>query len=120
MGQNTTNVPPSMIHRPQPEGIDQQLNLTGDQAAKVNPLLLSERRQIMDAVRDTSLSRDDKRAKIIAIRKDTTAQMQKILTPEQFQKWQRGQLPGMRRTMMPLPIHTNTPPTVPAKAPPAP
>ena len=43
---------------------------------------------------DTSLTPEDRRAKMKALRDDTTTQMKAVLTPEQFDKWQKMPPPG--------------------------
>lgn len=120
--QNATNVPPSMVQPPMPRApsmpVDRYLNLTDDQVAKVNPILIAQQRQIMAVIQNSTLSRDDKMAKIRTIHDDTSAQLQKLLTSEQFKKWQAGQRFPMRR-LTPL-IQTNAPVAPPANAPPAP
>jgi Spy/CpxP family protein refolding chaperone len=72
-----------------PPGVDTMLNLTDDQKTKVDPILADERQKTSAVMQDATLSPEDKRAKIAEIRKNTTAQLQPILTAEQFQKWQR-------------------------------
>lgn len=122
--QNSTNRLPSMVQPPAPHApaprlpMDRYLNLTDEQAAKVNPVLTAQQHQIMAVIQNSSLSKDAKIDKIRSIHDDTSAQLQKLLTPEQFKKWQAGQRFPIRR-FTPM-THTNAPAAMPANAPPAP
>ncbi len=80
--------------------IGKMLNLTDDQKAKVQPILDAQREKARAIMQDDSLSQDDKRTKMKALRDDTSAQLKPILTPEQFQKWQTMQT-RMRRMSPP-------------------
>jgi Spy/CpxP family protein refolding chaperone len=95
-----------------------QLNLTDDQKPKVQAIMDGQRQKMRDLRQDTSLTPEDRRAKMKALREDTTAQMKAVLTPEQFEKWQKMPPAGMRRSNPPPggnPPATGTPP--PATAP---
>jgi protein CpxP len=94
-----TNQPPP-IRRVPPVDIAKILGLTDDQKAKVLPILDAQRQQITALVQDATLSPDDRRAKIKAVRDNTASQLKAILTPDQFQKWQRMQ-PRMLRMAPP-------------------
>ncbi len=95
---DSTNTPPSTPPAGAPpagqpprggfERIAEQLNLTADQKPKVQSILDAQRQKMLDLRNDTSLSQEDRRAKMKAIREDTATQMKAVLTPEQFQKWQ--------------------------------
>jgi protein CpxP len=89
--------PPGM-RGPTLDQLAQQLNLTDDQKAKVKPILEARDKKIADLRGDTSLSQEDRRTKMQSIREETTAQMKAVLTPEQFDKYQkmtqRGPRPG--------------------------
>lgn len=65
------------------------LNLTPDQKTKVDPILEAERDKVAVINQDTTLSPEDRRAKIMQIRDNTTAQLKPILSQDQFLKWQR-------------------------------
>ena len=67
----------------------QQLNLTDDQKAKVKTILDGQMQKMRELRDDTSLSPEDRRPKMQAIREETTAQMKAVLTPDQFEKWQK-------------------------------
>jgi Spy/CpxP family protein refolding chaperone len=101
--QSTNNTPPAgprggMRGGPGIDQLAQQLNLTDDQKTKVKPILDAQQQKMRDLRGDTSLSPDDRRAKMQGIRDETTTQMKAVLTPDQFEKWQtmmqRGRRPG--------------------------
>jgi len=66
-----------------------QLNLTDDQQTKIKPILESQMQQISAVRQDTTLTPEDRRTKMMAIRQATTTQMQGILTPDQFTQYQQ-------------------------------
>jgi Spy/CpxP family protein refolding chaperone len=72
----------------------QQLELTADQKPKVQAIIDASRQKMMELRQDTSLSQDDRTAKRKALRDDLTSQMKAVLTPEQFDKWQKMPPPG--------------------------
>ena len=87
------------------------LNLTDDQKAKVKTILDTQRQKMSDLRADTSLSREDRRTKMQAIRQDTTDQMKAVLTPDQFDQYQKMQPRGRRNA--PPAVDTNAPPANP-------
>jgi Spy/CpxP family protein refolding chaperone len=66
-----------------------KLNLTDDQRAKIQPILKSSREQAHAVRNDTTLTPEQKRAKMREIHQGTMAQMNSLLTPEQQQQWQQ-------------------------------
>jgi protein CpxP len=64
------------------------LNLTDDQRAKIEPILQSSRQQAQAVRNDTTLTPEQKHAKIRDIHQGAMAQMNSLLTPEQQQQWQ--------------------------------
>ncbi len=65
---------------------DNPLNLTEDQKAKLRPILIDERQQ-MEAVRnDSSMTTEQKMAKVQQIREAAAPKIKAILTAEQLQK----------------------------------
>jgi Spy/CpxP family protein refolding chaperone len=65
----------------------QALNLTDDQQQKIKPILTNESTQ-MEALRsDSSLSQDDRRAKMKQIRENTVSQINPILNADQQKKY---------------------------------
>ena len=73
-----------------------QLNLTDEQKPKVQAIMDAQRQKMRDLRQDTSLTPEDRRAKMKALRDDEVTQMKAVLTPEQFDKWQKMPQPGMR------------------------
>lgn len=79
---------PGMRGRPNIDQIAKDLNLTDDQKTKLKAAM-EEQMQKMRALRqDTSLSQEDRRAKMQEIRKANQAKIKEILTAEQLKKWQ--------------------------------
>jgi len=64
-----------------------QLNLTQDQQSKVRVVLVDQHEQAMTLVNDSSLSREDKMAKIHSLREGTIAKVRQILTDDQKPKF---------------------------------
>jgi periplasmic protein CpxP/Spy len=82
-------------HGPDPEQRTQELTkhlkLTSDQQAKVKDALQSEHSQMESLHQDSSLSQDDRRAKMMDIRKSTDAQIRELLDSTQQKKWDEMQ-----------------------------
>jgi Spy/CpxP family protein refolding chaperone len=66
-----------------------QLNLTAEQKPKVQAIIDAQRLKVRGLREDTSLTPDDRRAKMKAIHEDEVTQMKAVLTPEQFDKYQQ-------------------------------
>ena len=97
-----------------------QLNLTADQKPKVQAIMDAQRQKVRDLRGDTSLTPEDRRAKMKALHDDMVTQMKAVLTPEQFDKWQKMPPVGMRDRRNGPPQGGNPPPagTPPPAAPP--
>ena len=65
------------------------LNLTDDQRAKIQPILQSSRQQAQAVRNDTTLTPEQKQAKMRDIHQGAMTQMNSLLTPEQQQQWQQ-------------------------------
>src|ERR1700691_6360413 len=78
------------------EQITTNLSLTADQIPKVKAVLDDQRQKMADLRADTSLSQDDRRTQMMAIRTDVTAKMKEILTDDQFAKYQKMTQRGRR------------------------
>ena len=85
--------PPQGAQPVQPPSIDEQvtmltheLNLTGDQPAKLKSALEDQRSQAMTVISDNALSRDDKIQKIRGIREATIAKVRGFLNEDQKKK----------------------------------
>jgi protein CpxP len=72
-----------------------QLNLTDDQKAKLTPIMTSQMSDMQALKADTSLTPQQKRAKMMEIHQKYSPQVNAILTPEQQAKWKT-----MRREAM--------------------
>jgi Spy/CpxP family protein refolding chaperone len=114
---------PGMRGRPNFDMIAQQLNLTDDQKPKFKSIMESQMQKRRDLRQDpniANLSPEDRAAKVKAIQDETEAQMKALLTPEQFEKWQKMPQAGMRgRRMGPPPGGENAGSTNAPAAPPA-
>jgi len=114
--QDNTNTPPAgappgggMRGRPNFEMISKQLELTDDQKPLVKPIVEDMQKQASELRKDTSLTQEDRRAKMKEIRDGAAAKLKDILTPEQFAKWQKiGQ--RQRPPMVPPATPPATPP----------
>jgi len=71
--------------------LTKHLQLTPDQQAKVMDALQSERSQMESLHHDTSLSQEDRHAKMREIRKNTDAQIRGLLDSTQQKKWDEMQ-----------------------------
>ena len=67
--------------------LSQMLELTGDQQEKIRPILENEATQMQQLRADTSLSQEDRMAKMKQIRENSTSQINPILTPDQQKKY---------------------------------
>ena len=79
------------------ERMAEQLNLTADQKPKVQSIEDTRRQKMLDLSNDTSLSREDRQAKRKIVVEETAQQMKAVLTPEQFDKWQKTSPMGPHR-----------------------
>jgi protein CpxP len=71
--------------------LTRHLKLTSDQQAKVKDALESEHSQMAGLHQDSSLSREDRHAKMMDIRKGTDAQIRGLLDATQQKKWDEMQ-----------------------------
>jgi periplasmic protein CpxP/Spy len=67
------------------------LNLTADQQTKVQDALQSQQSQMQSLRSDTSLSQQDRRAKMMDIHKNTDSQIRAVLDSNQQKKWDEMQ-----------------------------
>ncbi|MGH9522052.1 MAG: hypothetical protein ACRD3E_05940 [Terriglobales bacterium] len=67
----------------------QALNLSQQQKDQMKPIFQSTRQQVQTLRGDTSLTPEQRRAKVQEIRQNQQAQLRAILTPEQQQQWQQ-------------------------------
>jgi protein CpxP len=71
--------------------LTKHLKLTPDQQAKVQSALESQRSQMTSLHQDTSLSQQDRRSKMMEIRKSTDEQIRGVLDSNQQKKWDARQ-----------------------------
>ena len=105
--QNATNPPPAGqpptgargmgIGGLTPDQIATALKLNDATKAKAKTILDAQMQKIRDLRQDTKLSQADRRTKVLAIRANTISQMKAVLTPEQFDQWQKMNQPRQRR-----------------------
>jgi len=67
--------------------LTQKLNLTSDQQSKVQDIFTSEQSQMESLRADTSVSKDDRHSKMMAIHSTTNDQVRGLLDPDQQKKW---------------------------------
>lgn len=65
----------------------QALNLSDDQQQKIKPILENESAQMQSLRADTSLSQEDRMAKMKEIRANTSSQINPILNPDQQKQY---------------------------------
>ena len=73
------------------EMLTKQLGLTSEQQPKVLDVLKSEQSQMEKLHSDSSLSQEDRRAKMMDIRKSTNDQVRGTLNPDQQKQWDEMQ-----------------------------
>ncbi len=71
--------------------LSKQLNLTDDQKTKVRDILQDEQDQIRQMMQDSSLSRQDRRSKMMDLHKSTTQKISQLLNDDQKKKYQEMQ-----------------------------
>jgi len=67
--------------------LTKELNLASDQQTKVLDILKSQQSQMESVRSDTSLSEQDRRQKMMDIRKSSDEQIRGTLNPDQQKKW---------------------------------
>jgi Spy/CpxP family protein refolding chaperone len=81
--------PPDPAQRTQE--LTKKLKLTSDQQTKVQDILQSEHSQMESLHQDSSLSQQDRRAKMMDIRKNSDTQIRALLDSNQQKKWDEMQ-----------------------------
>jgi hypothetical protein len=86
----------------------QQLNLSDAQQQQIKPILENESKQMQALHEDASLSQQDRMAKMMAIRQDSSSQIKPILNADQQKQYEemmsrqgRGRGPGGPGQMQP-------------------
>jgi Spy/CpxP family protein refolding chaperone len=77
--------PPDPVQRT--KELSKQLKLTSDQQTKVLDIFQSEHSQMESLRQDSSLSQEDRRAKMMDIHKSTDTQVRALLDSDQQKKW---------------------------------
>ena len=72
-------------------GTAQELNLTDEQKQKLQTIVRERMEKLRGLRQDNSLTREEKMEKFKAAREEITAEVKKVLTPEQFEKWKAKQ-----------------------------
>ena len=66
-------------------------NLTSDQQSQIKPILADNHQQMMQLHSDSSMSKDDKMAKMQSMRQDSMQKIEAVLTPDQKMKFEKDQ-----------------------------
>lgn len=69
------------------EMMKKELSLSEDQVAKLKPILEEDGKKMREIWQDSSMTQEQKREKITALREASQAKVKPILTKEQFEKW---------------------------------
>ncbi len=79
-----------MMQTPQErlDNLAKELNLTDEQKGKIRPILEEEHKQMQALRDDTSLSREDRRTKMMAIRDKSNTDIKAVLNPDQQKKYE--------------------------------
>jgi protein CpxP len=89
--------PPTAGHRgtmdpaQQLEEMTKRYNLTADQQTQLKPILASQQQQMQALRGDSSLSREDRMAKMQSIRADTKTKIEAILNDDQKKQFEEDQ-----------------------------
>ncbi|HUY81769.1 MAG TPA: hypothetical protein VMU92_08610 [Acidobacteriaceae bacterium] len=81
-----------------------QLDLTSDQQSQIKPILEARHQQMQEAWKDKSLSKQDRREKMMEIQKDTSRKIKTVLNDTQKKKYEDMQM-KMRDRMMHRNMH---------------
>jgi Spy/CpxP family protein refolding chaperone len=79
------------------QNLTEKLNLTDDQKAKLKPIVEDQMQQMKAVREDSSLSEDQKRAKMKSIHESLHDQINAVLTPEQQAKFKQMQHDQMEK-----------------------
>jgi Spy/CpxP family protein refolding chaperone len=79
------------------EALTDRLKLTPDQVEKIKPILADQQTQMAAMRADTSASQDDRMAKMMKLRTDTSTKINAVLTPDQQAEYKKMQAEQMQR-----------------------
>ena len=74
------------------KNLTDKLSLTADQQAKIKPILQDTQTQAQAVMKDSSLSQDDRRAKMRSLHESSSAKIRDVLNDDQkkkFDDWQQ-------------------------------
>ncbi|MCL4790329.1 MAG: hypothetical protein KJ070_26685 [Verrucomicrobia bacterium] len=75
--------------------MQESLNLSGDQAEELEPILAAQQKLLAAFRRETSLPRSQRMARLKEVLETNDAQLKSVLAPEQVEKWlKRGLHPA--------------------------
>ena len=89
------------------------LALTDEQKTNVKAVYVDQQKQNVAIRSDGSLSQTDKRAKLKELREDFNTKIKAILTPDQYDKWQKTMMPSHHRPPPVAPAGNTTAPNSP-------
>jgi periplasmic protein CpxP/Spy len=110
-GPGKGNRPPDMS-----AWMSKNLNLTDEQKSKIDPIFANQRQQVQAIRQDSSLTQQQKQAKIEELRKSTHEQVMSVLTPEQQAQLKQMHKQRMQRNGPPAGTPPATAPTTPPGA----
>jgi hypothetical protein len=73
------------------EGMTKRYNLSADQQTQLKPVLVSQQAQMQELRGDSSLSPDERKAKMQSIRADTKAKIEAVLNDDQKKQFEADQ-----------------------------
>ncbi len=73
------------------EHLTKTLNLSADQQSQIKPLLVDRQQKMQALWQDQSLSQQDRRSKMMAIRQDTNTKLEAALNDQQKQQFETMQ-----------------------------
>lgn len=71
--------------------LSKRLNLTADQQSKLLPIMSDRQQQMRAIFQDSSLSKENRIAKMKTVRKDSNAKIEALLTDQQKQNFEQLQ-----------------------------
>lgn len=77
--------------------LNTEVTLTADQKTKVTALFEDSQKKMRELRQDTSLSQEDRREKMRTMREAEDKKLKEILTPEQWEKWEKARPQGGKR-----------------------
>jgi hypothetical protein len=77
--------------------LSRKLQLTPDQAARIEPILRNRQQQMQQLQADNTLAPRDRRAKMRSIMQDSNTQLQGVLSDSQKQQYQQMMQQAMQR-----------------------